>query len=91
MRFLSRPRSPKEGNATCCQGWKKKGKRTGALQLLVALGELKRQTQMKQQEHKHRMKQESLAFQQKMEKDKIKFEAQLSTSLQQQSSQRQSG
>ena len=66
---------------------RKKGKQTGATQFLVAFGELQEQTQLRQQQHEHKMQEETTAFQQKMEQDRIKFEAQLSTTLQQQSNQ----
>ena len=59
---------------------KKKDKQTGANQFFVAFGELQEQAQMRQQ-------QEVMAFQQKMKQDRVKFEAQLSSTLQQQSSQ----
>ena len=65
---------------------KKKGKQTGATQFLVAFSELQEQAQMRQQQHERKMQQETMTFQQKME-DRVKFEAELSTTLQQQSSQ----
>ena len=37
---------------------------------------------MRQMEHKHKMQQEVIAFQQKIEQENIKFEAQLATILQ---------
>ena len=61
---------------------KKKGKQTGATQFLVAFGELQEQAQMRQYECE--MQQEVMAFQQKMEQDRVKFEAELLTTLQQQ-------
>ena len=66
---------------------KKKGKQTGATQFLVAFGEMQENPQMRQMEHERKMQQEAIAFQQKIKQEHIKFEAQLATTLQQQSSQ----
>ena len=66
---------------------KKKGKGTAATQFLVAYAEMQEQAQLRQMQHKNKMQENAMAFQAKMEQDRVKFEADLSAKLQQQNNQ----
>ena len=80
-------KKPKKGGRTLvARVGKKNGKQTGAILFMDAFGELQKQAQIRQQEHERKIQQEAMSIQQKMEQDRIEFEAQLSTTLQQQSS-----
>ena len=66
---------------------KKKGKGTAATQFLLAYAEMQVQAQLRQMQHENIMQENAMAFQAKMEQDRVKFEADLSAKLQQQNSQ----
>ena len=66
---------------------KKKGKGTAATQFLVAYAEMQEQAQLRQMQHENKMQENAMAFQAKMEQDRVKFEADLSAKLQQQNNQ----
>ena len=66
---------------------KKKGKGTAATQFLFAYGEMQEQAQLRQMQHENKMQENAMAFQAKMEQDRVKFEADLSTKHQQQNTQ----
>ena len=66
---------------------KKKGKGTAATQFLLAYAEMQEQAQLRQMQHKNKMQENAMAFQAKMEQDRVKFEADLSAKLQQQNNQ----
>ena len=63
----------------------KKGKGTAATQFLLVYAEMQEQAQLRQMQHENKMQENAMAFQAKMEQDRVKFEADLSTKHQQQS------
>ena len=63
---------------------KKKGKGTAATQLLLVYAEMQEQAQLRQMQHENKMQENAIAIEAKMEQDRVKFEADLSTKLQQQ-------
>ena len=60
---------------------KKKGKGTAVTQFLVAYAEMQEQAQLRQMQHENKMQENAMAFQAKMEQDRVKFEADLSAKL----------
>ena len=60
---------------------KKKSAGSNAGQFLAAFVEIQAASQQRQIEHDQKMQQESAAFQQRIEQDRIKFETQLATIL----------
>ena len=66
---------------------KRKGKGTAATQFLVSYAEMQEQAQIRQMQHENKMQENAMAFQAKMEQDRVKFEADLSAKLQQQNNQ----
>ena len=61
--------------------------RVGKTQFLVAYAEMQEQAQLRQMQHENKMQENAMAFQAKMEQDRVKFEADLSAKLQQQNNQ----
>ena len=66
---------------------KKKGKGTAVTQFLLVYAEMQEQAQLRQMQHENKMQENAMAFQAKMEQDRVKIEANLSTKLQQQNTQ----
>ena len=62
----------------------KKGKESAATQFLLVYAEMQEQAQLRQMQHENKMQENAMAFQAKMEQDRVKFEADLSTKHQQQ-------
>ena len=66
---------------------RKKGKGTGSTQFLMAFVEMQEHAQQRTIEHERKLQEEAMAFQVRIDQDRAKFEAQMATRPQQQSSQ----
>ena len=66
---------------------RKKGKGTGSTQFLMAFVEMQEHAQQRTIEHERKLHEEAMAFQVRIDQNRAKFEAQMATRPQQQSSQ----
>ena len=80
-------KSTKSETSLVARVGKKKGKGTAATQFLLVYAEMQEQAQLRQMQHENKMQENAVAFQARKEQDRVKFEADLSTKLQQQNTQ----